>query len=83
MISTTLFWLGLVVAVTIGFIYFRDLGDIVQMVMKVKRENTLRFIRNEYKLVAVGLAAVGVMTAAHFLTDAGPEIGRASCRERV
>jgi hypothetical protein len=72
MISTTLFWLGLVVAVTIGFIYFRDLGDIVQMVMKVKRDDTLRFIRNEYKLVTVGLAAAALMTAAHFLMDAGP-----------
>ncbi len=73
MIGTSLFWIGLVVAVAIGFIYFRDLGDLSQMVMKVKRENTLRFIRNEYKLLGIGLAAAALMTATHVLADAGPD----------
>ena len=73
MIGTTLFWLGLIVSLFIGFEYFRDLGDIVQMVMKVKRENTVRFIRNEYKLVGVGLGAAALMIVAHLFMDAGPQ----------
>jgi hypothetical protein len=65
MLWDVLFWLGAVVAATIGFLYFRDLGDISQMVLKVKRENMARFIRHEYRLIAAGLAAATVMVFAH------------------
>ena len=51
-----LFYLGLLVALSIGVVYFRDLGDIPQLFMKTKRSNVDRFIRNEYKFVGVGLA---------------------------
>ena len=72
MLWDILFWLGLVVSASIGFLYFRDLGDISQMVLKVKRENMIRFIRNEYKLLAVGLAAAAVMALVHFALGGGP-----------
>jgi hypothetical protein len=67
-----LFYSSLVVALSIGFLYFRDLGDVSQMLMKVKRENTIRFIRNEYEFLAVGLGATGLMVIAYFFLDAGP-----------
>lgn len=71
MIGHILFTIGLVIALLIGFSYFRDLGDISQMVMKVKRENTLRFIRNEYRLLAIGGAATALMVVAYFDFDGG------------
>jgi len=72
LIANLLFYGGLVVALGIGLLYFRDLGDVTQMFLKVKRENMARFIRNEYRLVAAGVASVAVMTAAHFLLGGGP-----------
>ncbi len=72
MIGNVLYWLGFSVALVIGFMYFRDLGDVSQMFIKVKRKNMLRFIRNEYRLLAVGLSGYAVMTAAHFSLGAGP-----------
>ena len=51
MIWSLFFWLGLVVSMGIGLAYFRDLGDVSQMVLKVKRRNMIRFIRNECRLL--------------------------------
>ena len=67
MLGNLLFYVGFAVSVTLGFVYFRDLGDVVQMLLKVKRENMIRFIRNEYLFVAIGLAAAGVMILGHLL----------------
>jgi len=50
MLGNSLFLVSLAIALGIGFIYFRDLGDITQIVLKVKRKNMIRFIRNEYRL---------------------------------
>ena len=72
MLWNLLFWLGLVVSATIGFLYFRDLGDVSQMVLKVKRENMIRFIRNEYRLIAIGFAAAAVMALSHLALGGGP-----------
>jgi len=72
MLGEILFWLGLAVSLGIGFIYFRDLGDVVQMVMKVKRKNMVRIIRHEYTYVAVGVGGLVLMTAAHFGLNGGP-----------
>ena len=72
MIWSLLFWLGLAVSLVIGIIYFRDLGDVSQMLLKVKRRNMIRFIRNEYKLIGAGLAAAAMMALAH-LFGAGPD----------
>ena len=71
MIGHLLFTAGLVIALLIGCAYFRDLGDISQMVIKVKRENTLRFIRHEYRLLALGAAAIVLMVVAYFDLDGG------------
>ena len=72
MIGTLFFWIGLAVSLGIGFVYFRDLGDVSQMVLKVKRENMVRVIRHEGRFVAVGLAGAAVMAAAHAGAGAGP-----------
>ncbi len=71
MLGNIIFWSGGVVSLVIGLLYFRDLGDVSQMLIKVKRKNMLRFIRNEYRLLAIGLAALALMTGAHFGIDAG------------
>jgi hypothetical protein len=71
MLGNILFAFCLLVSLVIGFVYFRDLGDVSQMVLKVKRENMLRFIRNEYRLLAIGLVALALATIAHFVFGAG------------
>jgi hypothetical protein len=65
------FWPRLSVALAIGALYFRDLGDASQMLLKVKRENMLRFIRNEYRLLEIGLGALAVATIAALLGRSG------------
>ena len=65
MLANLLFGVGFLVCVWIGFLYFRDLGDVSQMVLKVRRENMLRFIRNEYRLLAIGLGAGLLAAVAH------------------
>lgn len=72
MLGNLLFYAGLIVALGIGFLYFRDLGDVSQMVLKVKRANMVRFIRNERRLVLIGLGGALVMTVAHFALGGGP-----------
>lgn len=72
MVANSLFYIGLVATLAIGLLYFRDLGDVSQMVVRVKRANMVRFIRNEYRLIALGLSAALVMTIAHFAFGAGP-----------
>ena len=67
MLAEVMFYGGLLVSLVIGFVYFRDLGDVSQMILKVKRDDTLRFIRNEYKYAAIGLAALGIMLIGHLL----------------
>ena len=59
-------------ALFIGFLYFRDLGDVSQMVLSVKRENMIRFIRNEYRLLGAGLAAFAVSVVMFLFFDAAP-----------
>ena len=73
MFASLIFWAGLAVSLYIGWLYFRDLGDVSQMLLKVKRENMLHFIRNEYRLLTAGLGAFAFMTLAHIVFDAGPD----------
>jgi len=72
MLGTFLFFLGLIPALAVGFLYFRDLGDVSQMLLSVKRENMNRFIRHEYKILGAGLACFALATLAHFGLDGGP-----------
>jgi hypothetical protein len=71
MIGNILFAISLFVALAIGYLYFRDLGDVSQMIISVKRENMIRFIRNEYRLLAVGLGATVLMAFSYFFLDGG------------
>ena len=73
MIWNLLFWICLAFSLGIGVVYFRDLGDVSQMVLKVKRRNMIRFIRNEYKFIGAGLVAAVVMAVAHLGFGAGPD----------
>lgn len=70
--ASIVFWAGLIVALAIGFLYFRDLGDVSQMFIRVKRANMIRFIRREHQLIAIGLSGLAVMTLLHFGFDTGP-----------
>jgi hypothetical protein len=72
MIWDVLFWLGLAISAAIGFVYFRDLGDVSQMVMRVKRANMARFIRHEYPLLGIGLGAALIAGVAHIGFGGGP-----------
>jgi hypothetical protein len=72
MIWELLFWSGSVLSLGIGIVYFRDLGDVSQMLLKVKRKNMLRFIRNEYKFLSIGMVATLIVAIAHLGFDAGP-----------
>jgi hypothetical protein len=72
MFESLIFYLGLIVAFAIGLLYFRDLGDVTQMLISVKRKNMVRFIRYEYQLLAAGFLATMLMASAHFGFDAGP-----------
>ncbi|MBO9433582.1 DUF3179 domain-containing protein [Ruegeria sp. R13_0] len=67
MFANLLFYVGLIVSLSIGFMYFRDLGDVSQMVLKVKRNNMIRFIRNENTYLAAGFAGLALMLVGHFL----------------
>ncbi|MEX0285661.1 MAG: DUF3179 domain-containing (seleno)protein [Paracoccaceae bacterium] len=72
MFVTLLFYLCLFITVGIALLYFRDLGDIPQLVMKTKRANVDRFIRNEYRFMAVGVAAWVVAASLQLLTGVAP-----------
>jgi hypothetical protein len=72
-IWTLIFWLGMVTSLVIGAVYFRDLGDVSQIILKVKRKNMIRFIRHEYRLIGIGLVAALVMAIAHLEFAAGPD----------
>ena len=65
------FWCSLVASLLIGAVYFRDLGDISQMLIKVKRKDTVRSIRHEYKILALGLSLAAVMMIAYLAFGGG------------
>ena len=71
MFENILFAASLIVALGIGYLYFRDLGDVSQMFLSVKRENMVRFIRNEYRLLAIGLGATVLMAFSYFFLGGG------------
>jgi hypothetical protein len=39
MLANIVFWFGLVVTLVIGFLYFRDLGDVSQMLASHEHRN--------------------------------------------
>ena len=67
-----IYWAALVAGTYGAFVYFRDLGDITQVVMDVSRANMLQAIRNENKLIALGLAGTAIAVVAHYAGGGGP-----------
>lgn len=66
-----MFYFGLLVSFIVGLLYFRDLGDIPQLLIKTKRANVDRFIRHEYKIVTAGLGAWLIATISYLGFGAG------------
>ncbi len=73
MLAHVIFGLGFIISMVIGFVYFRDLGDVSQMVMRVKRSNMTRFIRHEYQFLTIGLGAALIASVAHIGFGGGPK----------
>jgi len=71
MLPEVLFYLATFVSLLIAIVYFRDLGDIPQLLMSTKRANVDRFIRNEYRFLVIGLGALFVSAITHFFFGAG------------
>lgn len=71
MIWDILFWACLAVSCGVGFIYFRELGDLPQMFFKVSREKMIRAIRHENKMLVVGISSGILVAVAHFYGKAG------------
>lgn len=59
------FYITTAISVLVALIYFRDLGDIPQLFITTKRKNVDRFIRHEYRVLALGLGAWLVSAGAH------------------
>ena len=59
------------VATYFAYLYFRDLGDVTQALLSVERKNMLRAIRNENKMIAIGLGGTAIASALHFWLGAG------------
>ncbi|MGI9535523.1 MAG: DUF3179 domain-containing (seleno)protein [Desulfocapsaceae bacterium] len=71
MIGDILFYVPLIISIGFGLLYFRDLGDVSQMVIRVKRKDMHRFIRNEYHLIGAGLGCFVITALAYFIFDGG------------
>lgn len=72
MLWDIVFWLSLVAGLVIGGIFFRDLGDVSQMVVQVNRDKMIRAIRNEKRNTIIGLGLLAVMAIAHLGFGSGP-----------
>lgn len=66
MLADILFYLTALISLSVAVIYFRDLGDIPQLIIKTKRANVDRFIRKEYQFLAIGLGAWFASAVTHF-----------------
>jgi hypothetical protein len=71
---TVLYWFTLCISAYIGWIYFRDLGDVSQLYFKVKRKNMLWFIRHEYKVILPGIFLGIISSFLHFWAGVGEPI---------
>jgi hypothetical protein len=71
LVVSLIYWLCLAVSGVIGFIYFRDLGDVSQFLLKVKRKDMLWIIRNEYRLIIPGIVSGLLAAVLHFVAGAG------------
>ena len=67
----TIFWASLFTALVVGGLFFRDLGDVSQIFIKVKRQNMLRAIRNEPRTLKLGMGLAGIMIVSHLVFGGG------------
>lgn len=68
---TLVYTLTLAAGTFSAFIYFRDLGDITQAILTVSRKNMLSAIRNEKRLIGLGLGGTYLAAAIHFYFAVG------------
>lgn len=66
-----IYWVVLAVATYAAFVYFRDLGDITQALLDVSRDNMLKAIRSENKLVITGIAGTAFAVVLHYAYGTG------------
>lgn len=66
-----IFWASLLAAMMIGGQFFRDLGDVSQIFIKVKRQDMLRAIRKEPRTLKLGIGLAGLMMVAHLVFGGG------------
>ncbi len=71
MLGEIIHWAALAAASVISFIYFRDLGDITQAFLGVKRKNMIFAIRHEKAMVLGGLIGTGIAVATYFILGTG------------
>lgn len=64
-------WLTLVSGTLISYIYFRDLGDITQALLNVKRKNMLFAIRHENHLLGTSVALIVAAAILHYQSGTG------------
>lgn len=64
-------WLTLIAGTFVAFIYFRDLGDVTQMVLNVKRSNILFAIRYENYMLATSITLIVAAAILHLEFGAG------------
>jgi hypothetical protein len=64
-------WVALITATFVSYIYFRDLGDITQAFLTVKRKGMIYAIRHEKLMIGVGLVGTIIAVATHMAYGAG------------
>ncbi|MEZ9303551.1 hypothetical protein AB4137_10315, partial [Vibrio breoganii] len=71
MLTEILFWVALIPATITAFIYFRDLGDITQSFLPVKRKDMMFAIRHEKKMILIGIIGTLVALYLHLTQGVG------------
>ena len=66
-----IFWGVLIAILFVGGRFFRDLGDVSQMFIKVSREDMIAAIRNERHTLKLGLALTVALFATHVFFGGG------------
>ena len=64
-------WVSLITATIVSFLFFRDLGDITQAFLTVKRKGMIFAIRHEMLMISIGLAGTIVAIFTTVKYDAG------------
>ena len=64
-------WFCMAVSTIVGYFYFRDLGDVTQAMMTVKRKNMIFAIRHENSMIAVALIGTAISVGIHLWLGIG------------